>query len=212
MNHSNTNKLNILRVSDDVYYDKLDDKLDDNPDITSDKLVDSTDFTNITLRPIIPPKPKYDNTAMAPRNTTKLSLTCSIPSDSESIIQTVDDATVLLSRISKDLLDIKKVIADRDCIEKEIKTIKGDIRDLVNETMLSPRTRVLSRLDAAIGNTQMLIQTLSVTVKEIKKVSNIKEELETRDILIMKELSYLRNRMDYLSGEVDKIESEIDND
>ena len=42
---------------------------------------------------------------MAPRKKTRLSLICNIPEDSETLVQSVDDAADVLVRISKDLLD-----------------------------------------------------------------------------------------------------------
>jgi len=221
MEQPKPHKLNILRVDSDEFYNESEDKSestlestpDTTPDTSSDKLSDSADSTNIPTLPSLPPKPISvntisDNPPMAPRKKTRLSLICNIPEDSETLVQSVDDAADVLVRISKDLLDIKKGLTNKNGIEKEIKTIKGDIRDLVNESMLSPRARVLSRLDAAIGNTQMLIKTLNVTVKDIQNVSNMKEDLETRDMLIMKDLTYIKNKLDYLTGEVDKIEAE----
>ena len=112
----------------------------------------------------------------------------------------------LLIQIQKDLSLLKFGHVDDEIIPN--KTIQ---EKLYEESYRTPRSKLISRMDAIVNNTQLLLQHYSTFNALMVEVKCLRKELEAQNEIILDELEYIRNKIDYLCEEVDMGNADTDN-
>ena len=119
--------------------------------------------------------------------------------------------TEALKRLEADVEEIKDaILCDGLNLGNEIKSIRGELNGLVHESVHSPRTKILSRMDATIGNTQMLLKSIHTLMNELKHVYEAVDVIESRDASLLSELKYIRENIDTLTQRMEGMDTKID--
>lgn len=154
---------------------------------------------------------EYSETLECPRKTIHLDLNNSkkmsedIEAKTYKIDQVLDD---VLSQIKTDIYDIKETIKnDVQTRESELSYVKDSIDIISHSTTISPRTKILSRLDAMFKNIEILMKTLTNITTEMRNVSKIESVILDHDDNIAKFLQKIDKKIDLLLDDRDNAHS-----
>ncbi len=107
------------------------------------------------------------------------------------------DLRKILEKIQSDIVEIKKNILG-ESLSEEIKYISEGVHELTQESFISPRTRMISRLDANVSNTQILLKNLEGLSVKLKSMIELKQAIEESS----RGIKEVNRKLDLLIGEL----------